>query len=147
MQISQELPQFENTPTLLLAAGDQAARFYHASDGEIERLDTFTIENPKYSDREGHFERRSGGETLGSGSVLEENKQSVKNDFYHELQERLATISNEHPFESIILLAPPHSIKDTEAHIQPKFREKIEDRVKGNYVKDHPHELLKRLER
>jgi len=146
MQISQDLPQFSNIPTLLVTAGDQTAKFFHAHDGTIEELDSFVIENPNYSDTEGHFKRQSGGETLGSGSVLEENKQAVKNKFYHQLQERLDTILAEHPFDEIILLAPPHSIKDTEEHMQPKFRDKIDQRVKGNFTKDRPLALLRRLE-
>lgn len=145
MQISEKLPQFEDTPTLLIVAGGQTARFFFAEDGMIDELDMFTIENPKYADREGHFQRSAHGEVYGSGSVYEKDDNAIKNEFYRALQNTLETMSKKHPFDEVILCAPPHSIKETEEHIQPQFRDRITQRITGNFTQEHPTELLKRL--
>lgn len=147
MQISENLPQFEDRPSLFIVAGDQTARFFHVYNGTIEALDSFKIENPTYSDREGHFKRRAHGETYGSGSVREEDDTSVKNEFWSSLVDTLKEIHAEHDVEEIGLFAPPHSIKETESHIPTKYRGKIEYRITGNYTHQHPLEVLETFEK
>ncbi len=149
MQIPQDLPQFDTESTLILVAGSQSANMYMASDGSIEEVDKIRVENPSYSDREGHFERRSSGKTLGSGSVLENESVDVKvkNEFHNQLEEKLKNIHKEHSVEATVLLSPPQDKPSTKEHLPTPIQDTIIGEINGNHIKAHPTDILEKIKK
>lgn len=149
MQIPKDLPQFEADSTLILVAGSQSADMYVAHNGSIEETDKIRVETPTYSDREGHFERRSSGKTLGSGSVLENESVDVKvkNEFHNQLEEKLKNIRKEHDVEATILLSPPQDKPSTKEHLPSYIRDTIIGEINGNHIKAHPTEILEKIQK
>lgn len=147
MQISENLPQFEETPTLIIVAAKQSADLYLAHDGHLEDLDSIEIDNPQYSDREGHFKRRSKGETLGSGAVYEENKELVKKDFYNALNDSLKNITSTHNYHEVVLLSPPQNANETKDKLPKEIQNIISLEVNGNYTGQHATKVLEAIQK
>lgn len=146
MQISESLPQFDEASTLILVASKQAADIYIAHEGTIEKISEIRVEKPTYSDREGHFKRRAGGKTLGSGGVYEEKDKKTKADFYNELEDALNKTLTNHTIEEVIVLSSPQDYPATKEHLPAKIQKAIIAEIDGNYVGDHPDDILSRIQ-
>jgi hypothetical protein len=143
MKISQELPQFENKKALIITTGEQEAEFYLASNGEIEKIDSFRFEEPTYSDREGHFESRGGGNVYGSGSVYEPKKQRNRIEFRKRLENALDTIYKNYKIDSLYVFSPDYMKNYTREIINEVFHKRVDFLYEGHYHEVHPFELLK----
>lgn len=144
MQISKELPQFSKR-SLIVVAGSRSAEILKAHEGEIESIDSLNMELPKYSDKEGFFTRSGKGETYGSGSVLEEDKRDFLAKFTKELAIRVEKAFREDSSESVYLFSPEHMKEMILEKISSEVKERIALEINGNFVEDHPFDLLKMI--
>lgn len=145
MRISSHLPQFEDKRTLLVVAGKRAARLYFAHKGFINEVYEMRTPTPVYSDREGFFMRRGRGEQYGSGSVYESKDSSTQDKFETQLREVASRIMRAIQIDSVILFAPAEAIYSIRKELPHEIKRKIESSVRGNYVHDHPHSFLQKL--
>jgi hypothetical protein len=145
MQISQHLPTFDVT-TLILVTGGQTADLYVAENKTIEKPAEIEIENPTYSDDEGQFQRGGKGKNFGSGSVKEENEELVKKDFYHKLNDQLKKITNKKQIDTVYFLSPSQDKNETKEKLPTSLQDKISLEIDGNFVGDHPTDILERID-
>jgi hypothetical protein len=145
MEISNKLPQFDHKKAVIIVAGKQAADIYLAYQGEMKTQKEIRVETPEYSDREGHFERRSKGKTLGAGSVYEDKDEKTKADFHNQLQSVLKEIKKQINFESVIFLRPSQHKQEIKNKLPKYITNNIVREVGGNFVDNHPDDILKRI--
>lgn len=144
MKISQKLPQFSQK-TLLIVAGRQSGDLYFAHNGEIDKIDSVRVETPTYSDKEGFFMRVGRGMTLGRWSVLEEPKEETLNKFLKELKEKIQNFMKEKEVEEIYLFSSDFVRKGLPRVLSSEINQKIVGVFNGNFLKQHPFELIKKI--
>jgi hypothetical protein len=147
MQIDKNLPQFVNEHALIVVAAKQSAELYAAHNGEIEQLDTFTIERPKPDDVEGHFEQSGHGKTIRAGSSYDPNKydEKAQSQFLHELGTHLDAVTHEHARDAVYLFVPEHLKNSVQEALPKDIASQIQHIYSGNLTKQHAFELLKRI--
>lgn len=145
MKIPQQYPQFTNQSALIIVTGTHVALFYHAHDGALEALDSFAVENPKYSDREGFFIHSGHGQIFGSGSVYEPKTHVAEQRFIHQLHDTLRTLVDHTTISDIYLFMPkqigPEILKQLDGDLTKLVRETFD----GNYTTEHPNAFLERF--
>lgn len=146
MEISNKLPQFDHKKTLIIVAGKQAADIHLAYQGELKTLKEIQVEKPEYSDREGHFERHSKGQDLGSGSPVKERDKKAMQDFRNELQTTLKKLKEDIAIEQIIFMRPSQHKKDLKKKLPTYITDAIDLEIDGNFVGDHPKKILERID-
>ena len=144
MQISKELPQFSKR-SLIVVAGSHSVEILRVHKGEIELIDSLKMESPKYSDKEGFFVRSGRGKIFGSGSALKEGKQDFLAKFTKELATRVEKAFQEEASELIYLFSPEHMREMILGKISSEVKEKMALVINGNFVDDHPFDLLKMI--
>lgn len=145
MKISKKLPQFDREKALFVVAGKQEAKFYLVFRGGIKEIDSFKIEKPRYSDREGWFKRRARGFVMGSGAPLEPKKQKIIKDFLKELERRTKKIFSGDRFESVYLFSPHYLLARVKKALPGRARKKLKLTVDGEYYFQHPFLLLEKI--
>ena len=141
MQIKQELPQFKNQATLIITTGKQHAIIYLAKNGEIDKLNEIQIETPTYSDREGHFERRSKNLNIGSGSVYEDDtKEKIVKDFIKKIEEEIKKFKD---IKQLYCFCPDY-MKNYLKEVIDKNIDKSKI-FTGNHTDKHPFKLLETI--
>jgi hypothetical protein len=146
MKISKELPQFDGEKALVLVTGMENAKIFVAENGTIEEVESFRVEKPHYSDREGHFETRKGGKVIGSGSVYEEKDETTVMHFAQELESKLVRFRNE-SITKLFLFTPGYIVASIRRAIPLSLIAKTEGVIKGNFLDYHPFDLLKKIEK
>lgn len=141
MLIEKNLPQFVDDKTLLIVAGETAAKFYLAENGVIDELDPFKLPKERYSDREGFFARR-GSQSMSSGSVYENPKEHLHEQFLHGLAGEVRKIHEMRHFRSIFLFSPDYMIKEAKEALAKGFRKMVRLEFVGNLTTKRPFELL-----
>ena len=147
MKISQELPQFPNTKTLIVVAATREAKSYLAHDGELKELGSFKMEDRTYSDKEGMMQKGMFGRTMGTGFVLERKKQKLEDDFVRKLEEHLNEIKKNNEIDSLYLMCPgqiKNHVKETIPHPLDK---KLKMTITGNYLNLHPLKLVEKIQK
>ena len=146
MKTPRDFPQFKQDKALIIVTGSKSeAHFYLAHDGNIKKLDNFKMEDRTYSDREGFMQKGMFGRIMGSGFVLETNKQKIQDDFIRGLKEHLEKIKDGNEIDALYLFSPnqiKNRIKDA---IPYPMKEKIEMMVQGNYLNAHPTKLMEKI--
>ncbi|MDP3953487.1 MAG: hypothetical protein Q8P99_01540 [bacterium] len=145
MQISQELPQFEDQKILIIVTGQQEASFYIAHKGNLDKLEGLYIPPITYSDKEGYSEKRRMGMTMGTGFARENKKQTLRNKFLSELDTHLKKIAGEHEIEKIYLFCPPYMRLSVKGVIPYPLKEKPIVSIKGDYHQQHPFKMLEKI--
>jgi hypothetical protein len=146
MKISNKLPQFDHKKTVIIVAGKQAADIHHAYQGKLETLKEIRIEKPEYSDREGHFERHSKGQELGSGSPVKQRDKKAMQDFRNELQTTLKKLRDDIDIEQVIFMRPSQHKQDIKKKLPTYITDAIDLEIDGNFVVDHPKKILERID-
>jgi len=146
MKISENLPQFNNQKALFIVAGKQEAVFYFVADSQAEELKRIRLHKPKYSDKEGYFQRKGRGRIFGSGSVLETKNRKLRKDFIKELNNNLQDILGKRDVEEIYLFSPSHMMKSIKKSLPASAFKKLKQSYKGNYCEAHIFKILKKLE-
>lgn len=144
VKISKNLPQFRGEKVLLVVTGQQEADFFRAGDGSIEKIAGFMIEKPHYSDRGGHFKRRGHGATLASGSVYENQKEKVLQDFRREFKKTLKNVLIIIP-DHIYVYTPPYLVAEISAMFPKRIAGTIKKVIRGNFYGRHPFEFLEKI--
>jgi len=145
MKISKTLPRFKGESLLLIVTGKQEAVFYIAKDGVIDKITSFEIKTPKYSDREGFFVTRGHGKVFASGSVYESTKEKVRQIFFKVLKRHVKEIRAQHNIEKGALFCPGYLINDIMEVFPVSFRKNITFSFRGNYCDQHPFLLLEKI--
>ncbi len=145
MKIKKELPQFKNEAALLVVAGRQSADFYLAFKGEISKIDTLSVKTPRYSDREGHFKTSGKGQVFSWGAVCEPQKEKVRDRFLRQMKDKFVALSKKSDFSRIYLFCPDYLTPLLEKEFSPSARKKVCFSFAGNYKKEHPFQLLKKI--
>ncbi len=145
MIISEKLIQF-NKKSLFIVAGRRKSDFYLAFNGEINKIDSIETEGQTYSDNEGFFMRLGHGRFFGAGSVLEENKKEIERKFLKQIKEKTEDIFRKENIEEIYLFASGYIENSFPNYLNDNMRNSITFSFRGNYVKEHPFELIKKIE-
>ncbi len=143
MQISQKLPQFKKTPTLIITAGWQSGKIYYAHKGKIV-LDKKIEVSRQYSDKEGYFETKAGteNEAIKSGAPYENKKKHLRDKFLKKTTDYLNKIVHDNKIESIYLFSSQEGLKSFKENLPRGISKLITKSYKGNYIYKKPNELL-----
>ncbi len=144
MKISNNFPQFEDEPTLIITAGWQDSKVYYAYQGEIVLNKEVRVPSRKYSDREGYFETRSNvpGVSVKAGSVYEENKHHVREKFLNKLSGHIDDLVGEHKIKGIYLFSASEGLKSLKEEFSPEIKKLIKKSYEGNYTHYPPDKLV-----
>ena len=142
MKLSHNFSQFEKKNVLLIATGKQDAVFYHSKEGEVNKVLSFQIPKPKYSDNEGIFQKSMHGR-MQSGSVEISNDAPIVRDFLHELTKRAKTIKAD--FSEIYIFAPKNTKNKISDALPYEWRQKINQIMEGNYYNKPATFLLEKI--
>ncbi len=144
MKVSENFSNLLKESAIFIVTGKQFAKIYQLRKGEIKEKETIEVNIPKYSDKEGFFEHRgAGGTVLGSGSVYQSNDNEQQVKFLKELKKAIKGIKR--PFDSIYLFAPTQSINIVADSFTKLDQAKIRKKLRGNFTKHHPTELLEKV--
>jgi hypothetical protein len=146
MIISEKLLQF-NKRSLFVVAGRKKVYFYLAFNGKIDKIDSIEMEEPTYSDNEGFFMRLGRGKFFGSGSVLEENKIEIERKFLKEIKEKTELLSRKEEIEEVYLFASGYIENGLPQSLPDNIKNMISFSFRGNYVKEHPFDLIKKIQK
>lgn len=149
MKIPLHLEQFKEERALLLVTGKQDAVIYKASEGFLEKVDSFKIPRPHYSDNEGRFGQSRGGGKKSKGAVQggvrEIQDKDIIRDFLHELNIHLKKVGT--AGISAVYLFTPSQIKNMISEALPvELKANIKAIIEGNYFTFSPIALLGKLE-
>lgn len=125
---------------LLLVSGKQEMLIYTLKDAEIEERKHFRIENPTYSDNEGHFKVRTGGKVMRSGSVRETDDREIIVKFKNEIASNLDEIKQ--TFDEVYISAPGKTKNEILEALPIDIKEKVTKTIVGNYCSLSPIEIL-----
>ncbi len=146
MKIASQLEQFNHGVCLLIVTGSQDMRVYIAHDGQIERIHSFRIEKPAYSDREGFYGTRAKGVSSAarSGSVLRPVERSIRLEFKREIKTHLKDVGKNYHIAHVVLFTPKRHQSETVELINKDLQQKITTIISGNYFDEKPFDLIKR---
>jgi len=144
VRISSKFQQFTGKKVLIIVAGSQEADFYIAGDGEIEKVRSFVVRKPRYSDREGFSVRSAGRKIIGSGSANKAQSKKLAQDVAREFEQSLKALARR-SFDMVYLCAPADVISVAREHMQRSLSDKLKKTVRGNFFKQHPFEILEKL--
>lgn len=144
MKITNKLEQFSEKKVLFLVTGKQDARAYIATNGVIDRVISFRVQKPAYTDNEGRFGNRSRGRSniIQTGNVLRPVDRSIRLNFRHELNEKIKELIREQDIDEIIFFGPKHYQDETISLLPKRTQSKITAVISGNYFEKHPFELI-----
>ena len=145
MQISQDLPQFENICALVAVLSSKDARFYSASDSHIEELEEFHIKEPDYSKDWTVRGSRAKKNATQINSSYGSNDSSLLTDFLHHCATHFGNISKKINVSQTYIFCPSYMDRRVRDVLPDKIHRTVVAVYKGNYVKHHPFELLEML--
>lgn len=146
MKISKQLPSLVKESALLIVTGKQGAEFYITEKGQINLQNKFEVKPPRYSDKEGFFGGRGSGSKGGaSGSVKEINKIENIKDFLRQLKIELQKNFAKKKTFNVYLYAPQYLMRQVKEVVRSVVGESYMMSFTGNYLKQHPTELLKMI--
>lgn len=141
MQIKQELPQFSKNSAIIISAGKQHAIIYLAKDSKISKLKEIRVKKDIYSDREGHFARKSSHVDISSGSVYEDvDKEKRLNEFIKKIEKE---IKNKDEQQMVYCFCPAY-LKNIFKSLLDKYFIKVKLYL-GNFTDKHPFILLEKI--
>jgi hypothetical protein len=146
MKISENFFQFPKK-SIIVISGSYSAEIYYAYDGSIDKIESFKIEAPSYSDREGFFTRSGRGMVYGSGSVNEENKKENIGKFLKELKDKIDNSIKDYSFDESYILTPKHIKNEIKKYLPEKLKQKSVKFIEGNFVEMHPFSFIKKIEK
>lgn len=144
MLIPDNLPQFIENETLIIVASTQAADLHIAYESEIKTVAEVRVESIKHDDHPGKIKRRSHGKDLGSSGLEANEDKKIKNQFHKKLNDALKNI-NVSKIDSVILFSSPQDKKSTKDHLPKDIQKKISLEINGNYVGDHPKDIIEHI--
>ncbi|MBX4215716.1 DUF2795 domain-containing protein [Candidatus Parcubacteria bacterium] len=141
-----ELPQFDQTPTLLIVAGKYEMVLYRAERGRMTEIAAHKAPRRHYSDDEGAFKVRTGVGTVRSGAPREiGDDEAAMQDFRRHIRVLLKNIVRPRDYDAICLFVPSEMKTAVIKSLPASFARKVACVIEGNLFKTHPLELLERL--
>ena len=146
MKIPSKFKVLQKEKSLLLVTGKLVAKYFSIDKGIIELLGEIRIEKPKYTDKEGFFERRGKSQSFGFGSVLESKDDKMEKEFTGKLNTEIKKLVEKYQTEKIYLLCPEY-MKGIVYDALPASALKKLQIVEffGNFINEHPLRLLERV--
>lgn len=145
MKIKQGLSNFAEQSVLFIATGTKEGVLYLAGDGEIEKLKTFRVAKPKFSDREGFS--RHGGKNGVTGSSKEIDRHKMDLDFVKETVKQIKLVIGGKGVTDVIILTPAELKNELPKALPASLKSKVLAVIVGNYHEEHPFELIKLFEK
>ena len=147
MYIKQDLPQFQDQRTLIVATGRQEAIFYLTFNGEIEEKERIQVEDPGYTDKEGSYKNSDGSQGIfKAGSIYKEKiTYHITREFLNELEEKMKKFQQKNKTAEIYLFCPDYLNKEILKKLPKSLKQKLKVVKFGNYVHSHPFDLLKSI--
>lgn len=146
MKITKKLHQFKDEKALIIITGAREADFHIASDGEIDKVDSFKLDKIHFSDNEGFFGRSgNGGKVASSGSVREPMKEEYRKEFLKELKSHIKELQSKNKITSVYLFTPDYLINISKESMTKEMQKKIKFTAKGNYYHEHPFKLIEKI--
>jgi hypothetical protein len=133
MRIPKHLIQFREEPTLLLVTGKQDAVIYKAFRGTLEKLTSFKIPRPHYSDNEG---------TASTPHELRDR--DIIRDFLHELNARLKSIGTV-GYKALYLFTPSNVKNKIQNGLPQPLQAILKGVIEGNYYNFSPSQILAKI--
>lgn len=146
MHISKDLPQFENTKVLVAVLSSKDAKFYVASNSIMEELESFRLDEPKYSNDWTVRGVNSDKISSSRNSAYRSRKNSILTDFLHEFSKHLSGVVNKFPISKTFIFCPSYMDRRIRAVLTTGVKKSLVAVYHGNYVKMHPFELLEMIE-
>lgn len=145
MNISRDLPQFADEKALLIVTGKQEAEIYAVGDGVIEKIASFKLEKPVFSDHEGAYKIRARGGVVRSGSYEEVRKEKLLEDFIKELKKILKeALVNRSP-DRVYLFTPAYMVNRVRDALPANVQKILKRTIRGNFYERHPFEIIAKL--
>lgn len=142
MKIKNELQNIEYKNSLIVVTSNQESKMYLVKNDNIDLVDSFFVETPEYSDREGFFTSSGKRGVYGSGSVYEDKNEYIKDKFNHSLLENLLKEIEINKAEALYMFMPENNKNDVINILPDKIKEIIKMEIYGNYVGEHPFVFL-----
>ncbi len=147
MKIPKNSNQFIGHTAWLIVSGSREAVLYKASDGLIEKIDFFEVKTPKGLRDEGVVMRRGGGHVIDRGTPLEDhkelNRRKAMSDFVSLLKDRL--VKNISDKDELYFFVPKFMEGEVLSQLPKKIQKSILIEFSGNYIKKHPLDLIKKI--
>lgn len=146
MTIPQELQSTVSEPALIVALSGHDGVWWKADNGTLTELNRIHTDNPRYSDREGHFKTASGGKTMRAGAVYEDNKQEVLHEHLVETEKSLRPDLAAMEWREAWIFAPAPIAGEVHKRLKPLFRRITSAHlIKRNVAHTEPLDLLRRI--
>ena len=147
MELSEKLSLFKNGKYLLLITGKQEAEAYIVFDGKVEKIGSFQVEKPKYSDREGFFETR-GKNIYKVGSGEAPIKEKIFQEFVTKFEKLLSEITSKKTYTQVFLFSPIDMMEIAKRRMPVALRKKIKFTFEGDFHhKTHPFQFLEKIKK
>ncbi len=144
MQISNTYPEFRET-TMLLITSRQDALAYKVSGRNSDKLFSFHINKPEYSDKEGGFDRSGkNGQRVGGGETDINTSDIAYTEFLEQLTEQLDQITTS-DIQNVILFATEHLATQTLEQLPNDIKSKITMTIHGNLINEELNDLVSRI--
>lgn len=142
MKIARQFPQFAHERALLIVTARQEIALYLATAGEIKLIEAVKLEKPRFSDREGFFQKL--GKGTGTSAPDERIKEQMVVALVRELRAKLKDVLAERP-TAVYLFVPAHLARVVQAALPAALRKDLKRIIRGDFFEAHPFELLRRL--
>ncbi len=140
MEINQDLPQFEESKSLLIVSGESKAKYYIAYDGHIELLDEFAVADPSLQLRDDYLKD---SKTWKSWAMPEEYKQYSQHKLLKRISEETREIVQKHKIKETYLFCIEFMKNEVKDNLAPEVKETVKFEFSGDMQYHHPFDLLK----
>ena len=146
MQISLNLPQFLKAKALLCVTDREHAKFYLAYKGELtERPDLALQPPPEEGKLKSGGWRKKGlkrkGKLVGSPRGFE----GVYFAFAKKVSLAMLTLLKARAYRELYLFAPHHYAAELMERLHPYVKAKLKESYGGDFIHEHPLELVRRI--
>lgn len=145
MKISQNLPQFQHHKTLLVAAGTRYAKLFLAENGELGQVGEVRVSQHEFTDHESKYQQTGRGMTAIMGARNDHLRQDTQKKFGKELIKKVTAIGRGNQITKIIFFIAAEVKKQVIEGLSQEQRQLIAQILVGNFVQQHPFQLLQKL--
>lgn len=142
-QVPKKYPSLQENRAMVIVAGRQDAEVYRLKEGSMDKIFSFAVPRPHYSDREGHFEARGKESVFHSGSSRELNTGAIVKEFIREFRKKIRSIHEK--FSEVYIFAPNTTKHKLEDALPRAWHDKLSAVIPGNYVGKSPRDIMEKL--
>lgn len=145
MNIKYPLLQFDGKTALIIVTGEQSAKLYLARDGKINLASSFKLFPPKYPDKEGFFKNGGKRKIYKSGAGFQKLELYLDEKFRKSIHNQVSQIISDQKVSEIYVFSPDHMIGFVLDSLPRRVCNDLKMCVYGNHLKDHPLNLVDRI--